>query len=326
MKFLICASFLFMSVFCRADTFLLKDGSRIEGEVTGEMNGALLIRTSYGSLSINKSDVREQKAAPAAAAAHAAAEQEFTLKTVIEGASTRRLLYSKDGIVAATETFNSSGAQVSLKGAIPDGTYTERYPDGGLKTVKTMVSGKASGALKAYYANGAVQVEANYLSGAKDGPFKYYTENGKLLMEADYKNDKLNGWKKEYDADGAVKTESYYADDHLADPSRAAASSGPAKERESAVTARAISLARGERFSFQINGDYVGKANLDKDFNIISLEGKIPDGTVKVYSKDGKIQKEFVFERYAIKLLRVYQEGGPLKAEYTFKDNKAVKK
>jgi antitoxin component YwqK of YwqJK toxin-antitoxin module len=189
-----------------------------------------------------------------------------------------------------------------------------------------MSGGKASGTLKAYYPAGAVQIEAYYLAGAKDGPFKYYAEDGKQLMEAAYKGDKLNGWKKEFDAAGLVKTETYYQDDHVAEPPKVQAAPEPEKEQESMVTVKSMSVARGERFSFQLNGKYVGKATLDKDFNLISLEGKFPDGAVKVYSKEGKLQKEFVFEKNAVKLLRVYQEGGPLKASYSFLDGKAVKK
>ena len=36
------------------------------------------------------------------------------------------------------------------------------------------------------------------------------------------------------------------------------------------VTAKVVRLARGELFSFRLNGKYIGKANLDKDFNVLA--------------------------------------------------------
>lgn len=328
-----------------AETFILKDGARLEGEITGEMDNTLLVQTKYGSLTINKADVQERvpaqpapaavpQASTAAVAVSTAAAQpapeppqvKLTFATVLPSTSSRLLVYAENGVTLATETFSADGALLSLEGSIKDGTYTEYYDQGALKTVKTMRGNKASGTLKTYYPSGAVQVEAYYLGGQREGLFKYFAEDGKPMMEASYRGDRLNGWKKEFDAAGALKSEAYYEDDKPAQAPKAAAVPEPAKETESLVTVKPMKLARGERFSFQLNGKYIGKAHLDKDFNIISSEGKIPDGAVKVYSSEGKLQKEFVFEKSVIKTLRVYEDGGPLKAEYSFQEDKAVKK
>ena len=354
MKSLIYFLFLLLPGVCRADTFILKDGAKIEGEITGEMEGAVLVKTKYGTLTISRTDIQEQQAAPAiapalpeavpapagaavdVASATPAAVQpapaeptrvRLTFTTVQPSTSAHSLVYSADWVVIATETFNADGALVVTEGVIRDGTYMEYYDNGGLKTVKTFSGGKASGNFRAYYRSGKPQIEAYYLSGAKEGQFKYFAEDGKQLMEAEYKNDKLNGWKKEFDAEGAVKSTSYYTDDRLAEqPKPEQPAKEAAKAPESLVAVKVTSLARGERFTFQLNGKYIGKLSLDKDFNIISLQGKMPDGEVKVYTKDGKLQKEFVFEGKTLKELRVYEPGGPLQAEYTFKDDMAVKK
>lgn len=328
-----------------AETFILKDGARLEGEVTGEMDNTLLVQTKYGSLTINKTDVQERVAAQpapalppqastAAVAVSTAAAQpapeppqvKLTFATVLPSTSSRLLVYAENGVPTATETFSSDGALISLDGSIKDGTYTEYYDQGTLKTVKTLRGNKASGTLKTYYPSGAVQVEAYYLGGQREGLFKYFAEDGKPMMEASYRGDRLNGWKKEFDAAGALKSEAYYIDDKIGEAPKTQSPAEPPKETESMVTAKPMKLARGERFSFQLNGKYIGKATLDKDFNIISREGKIPDGVVKVYSPEGKLQKEFVFEKSAIKTLRVYEDGGPLKGEYAFQEDKAVKK
>lgn len=354
MKFILSILLLGLSFNAEADTFILTDGTRLEGEVTGDTDGALQVKTKYGPLSINKAAIQERQAAPAeppaalpgtVAASTSAPEIELsaaqpdpvvtqapklTFQTLLPSTMTRQLVYLESGVAVATETFDAGGGLVLAEGAIGNGTYTEYYSDGGLKTVKTMIGGKANGTLKAFYPSGALQIEAYYLAGGKEGPFTYYTSNGKLLMEAYYKNDLLNGWKKEYGADGAVSSETYYLDDRPAEPEktlpRPEQTGGPAAEPESLVTVKVVRFARGEILSFRLNDKYIGKAQLDKDFNIISQEGKIPDGAVKVYSGDGKLQKELVFRGSVIKTLRAYDHGGPLRGEYFYIGNKAVKK
>ncbi|HAN05594.1 MAG TPA: hypothetical protein DCW72_00700 [Elusimicrobia bacterium] len=360
MKYLLYTIILFTPAVCRADTFLMQDGARLEGEVTGEMDDTLLVKTRYGALTIKKADIQERKAAEAAplppakleissapaavqpstaaavevSSAQPAAVAEpapaLTFATVYPSTMTRQLVYSENGVAIATETFDAAGGPLTLEGAIKDGTYTEYYPEGGLKTVKTMLGGKANGTLKAYYQSGALQAEAYYLAGGKDGLLRYHTEDGKLLMEASYRSDQLNGWKREYGPDGALSSETYYADDKPAAPpqaqaapaAKAAADGGP----DSQITVKTLELARGERFSFQLNGKYVGKVHLDKAYNVISQGGKIPDGLVKVYTADGRLVKEFVFEKNTLRALRDYEPGGPLKAEYGYEKEKAVKK
>jgi antitoxin component YwqK of YwqJK toxin-antitoxin module len=375
MKLLIYITLFLAPAFCQADTYPLKDGARLEGDVTGEMEGVVLVQTKYGSLTIKRADILEQKAAPAAAPAPAvtvsteaaplpvstaavvavstaitpAAEPpapKFTFATVLPSTSTRLLVYSENGVAIATETLNAAGGRLSLEGAVKDGAYTEYYDNGGLKTVKTVTNGRAGGTLKAFYPSGAVQIEAYYLAGAKDGPFKYYDEDGKLLMEASYKNDKLDGWKREYDDTGAVKAASYYTDDHLAEPPKPQSAPASEKTQDSQVTAKITILARGEKITFRLNGKFIGATRLDRDLNIIEQEGKIPDGSVKVYSAEGifsrnygstvsgvetfnwagKLARELTFNKNEVILLRTFNINGEVDAEYTFKNWKAFKK
>jgi len=358
MKPLLYLSFILMPALCQADTFILKDGARLEGEVTGELENALQVKTKYGPLTINREDIAERQAAPQApapaepaAVSSAPASVEvssepaveistpqpegvveaaprLTFQTVQIDTTTRLLVYFENGVAAATETVTAGVS--ATEGVMPDGTYTEYYPEGGLKTVKTMMAGKANGSMKAYYPSGTLQAEAYYLAGGKEGPLKYYTEEGKLLMQADYKNDQLNGWKREYGPDGAVISETYYAEDK---PAPAPGQSAPAGEAEalparpeSPITVTKLRLARGERFTFRLNGKYAARAHLDKDYNLISLSGKLPDGEIKVYTADGRLEQEFVFEQNVLKTLRVYEPGGPLKEEYSYEKDKAIKK
>lgn len=345
---------------CRADTFLLKDGTRLEGAVTGEMEGAVLIKTAYGSLTINRADISEQVAAkpaaaesPAASTATAAEAPPAELPaaelpaadpalpepaqdgpaapltfTSLSGENGERLVvYYEGGVAVATETYDAGGALLSLQGAVKNGTYSEFHPGGALKSVKTMLGGRANGSVKTYYPDGKPQIEAYYFDGAKDGDFKYFGEDGLPLLEAAYKADKLHGWKREYGPGGAKVSELYYQDDRPAEPPKPPAppSAGApgGQDPESLVTAKAKRISRGEIFSFKLGGKYIGKVRVDTEFNVIEQDGDIPDGGIKVYSKDGKLQKELVFKGGELKVLRAYEEGGRLRAVYTYRENKA---
>ncbi|HCC47888.1 MAG TPA: hypothetical protein DEQ38_07215 [Elusimicrobia bacterium] len=410
MKLFLSLFFLLAPGQCGADTFILKDGGRLEGEVTGEMDGVVQVKTKYGPLSINRADIQEQQAAqlppPAApptapaepveastaavtespvpaeivevstaAAVEAPVEQvaistappsepaaeipavqlegvvgaapALTFRTTQPAPDARLLVYYENGVAVATETYDSAGTLLASEGRAPDGTYTEYYEEGGLKTVKTMMGGKANGTLKAYYPSGALQAEAYYFVGAREGLFKYFTEEGRPLMEADYRNDKLHGWKKDYGPDGAVAAETYYQEGFPSEaPGARTAASAAVMGQESAVTAKITILARGESVAFRLNGRYVGKIVLDREFNVISQNGKLPDGSVKVYSEggkfsrsygtkasgaevfnwEGKVAREFLFTKNVLTRLRTFNIDGGVEGDYTYSENKAIKK
>lgn len=379
----IIALLLFTACPAAADVFVLKDGTRLEGEVAGETAEALQVKTKYGTLTVNSADIQEriapppaQPAAPAAelpavppaaaaasttavsaeissapapglvaastAAASPAAQAEISTAGVVAPPprltvrseqlpdGTRRLLFSEEGSDVAAETYSQDGTLLTSSGTMADGTYTEYYPDGALKTVRTMMGGKANGTLKAFYPSGALQAEAYYFVGARDGAFKYFTEDGRPLMTAEYKGDRLNGWKRDYGPDGALAGEAYYVDGRPAAPPGAQASTEAAAALagagDSMVTVRATRLARGERFEFRLNGKFAGRLRLDKDYNLQEYAVKLPDGAVKAFSRDGRLEKEFDFANGELAGLRVYDESGLLLAEYAYLKDKAVKK
>ena len=343
MKKFILATFLIgLGAAARGEIITLKDGTKLDGEITGERDGAALVKTKYGSLTIDKNDILKQTpgevaassvtAAPGAAPAvlvstQAPAQTKLTFKTVNPDTSTAQEIYYEDSIVIATETFSSSGALLGLDGVIKDGAYTEYYDIGALKTAKTMANGKVTGTFKAFFPNGAIQTEAQYSNGVLDGPVTIRGETGILQFEQNFKNGVPDGWFRQYDAQGNVKAETLYVNGLVAEnPKWTDQKPEPKKEpeNESMVTAKTQNLARGERVSFYLNNKYVARLTLDKELNLISKDGKAPDGAVKVYNKDGKLEKEFLFEKNEVVLLKVYGEGGALKAEYTFRDGKVA--
>lgn len=374
MKTFLIAALLALPSLTNADTFFLKDGTRLEGSVTGTLNGTVLVQTKYGPLTIQLSDIKEQKisdpeedaaaaapvpsSAPTASAAApspaappqastgaatpagqpgnsmaTAPEPGLAFVTLSPSTFTRLQVYTDDGVTIATETFDASGTLLSSVGRIGDGVYTEYYPNGATKTVKTMLNGKADGTLKAYYPSGKLQAEAGYLAGLKNGPLRYYTENGRLLMEASYKADKLDGWKTEYGPDGSAASRTYYSAGRpeAAQPQTPAARpESPAQETAvpqqpaSLVTVQTRRLARGELFTFRLNDKLIGRLTLDEGFNLLRKEGKVPDGTVKAFERDGTISREFVFKDNQLVLLRVYGSGAS-PAQYSYSDYRAVK-
>ena len=304
-------------------TFFLKDGGRLEGEVVEETVLDLLVKTRYGTLRIKRADISGAgetavPAAPPAAvpavpaaggavltcARAAPAGGQLAAGAVPDGGYL--LVYFKDGVPVATETYSAAGP-VSVQGSMPDGAYREYYEDGRLKSVRTMSAGKANGAMTGYYRSGQVQAAAFYADGKKDGVFRFYAENGALVMEAGYKNDLLNGFKKEFGPSGTLASETYYLEGRPAEPPAAAAA--PAGEKSGEMTGRVVAISRGELVYVYLGGNYTGRVQLDKNDNVITMTGGLPDGLVKVYSKDGKLLKGIVVEQGGRKA-RVIKAGG----------------
>ncbi|MEI7481146.1 MAG: hypothetical protein WCK75_02225 [Elusimicrobiota bacterium] len=335
-----------LSLTAYADIITLKDGTRLDGVIEGEMDGVAMVKTKYGILNISKTDIASQSRQEDITSSTSAVTAEpplaelpaepppapkYTFTTVTPSTSSFERIYAENGVVVATETFDSRGDLLGLQGFIKDGSYKEYYESGNLKTEKTIINTKTSGTLRAYYPTGVIQSEAYYTAGALNGTVRIYSENSKLLLEQNFKDGVPNGWFKEFDEAGGLKSELFYADGHIAETPKAAepTKAGPAAAQEtteSMVTVKTMALARGERFTFYLNNKYVAKIHLDKAFNMISKDGKVPDGAVKVYNKDGKLEKEFVFIKNEVNILKVYNEAGALTGEYAYKENQAVKK
>lgn len=317
-----------------ADTIFLKDGAKIEGIVEGEMNGINLIRTKYGSLKINKKDIvsitktEKQIKSNVAVTISTETAARHTFKTVSLSTSSAKKIYFKNDAIIASETFDSKDRLIKLDGQIEDATYTEYYPNGNIKTEKTIINGKENGTLKSYYPNGTLKSAAYYTAGKLNGTVKVFSEDEKILFEQNFKNSIPNGVFREYDESGDIKSELFYIDGNLAkkpEIKKKKKTEEPELEANLLITVKTRKLARGERFSFFKNDKYIGKLTLDKQYNILTVSGKVPDGAVQVYSDTGKLEKEFIFASKKPTLLKIYVLGN-LKHQYTYKENQAVKK
>lgn len=245
MFFLFIAALAALSAPAAADTILLKDGTRLEGVIEGEMDDASLIRTKYGSLTVKKTEIKEvlpearsaetppsavgtSTVAPVAlstvtavevsSAAHApeppdvSAPPAMTFAVVSLGTSAVQKIYSEGGVVAATETWSPAGELISREGTVKDGVWRELYPGGAVKSEKTVLGGVNNGPLRTFYPSGALQTEANYLAGRLNGPMITYTEDASPLFEQNFVNGRLHGVVREYNPDASVKSETLYAD------------------------------------------------------------------------------------------------------------------
>jgi antitoxin component YwqK of YwqJK toxin-antitoxin module len=344
MKLLISLLFFTLSLNAHADTILMKDGTQLKGSIEGELDSTLLLKTKYGSLNIDKKDIikitkdNKIKISTVTSTIEIKKEtQKYTFKTIITSTSSIKKVYLKNDAIIATETFNEKEELIKLEGVIEDATYKEYYSDGNIKIEKTIVNGKKNGSLKIYYPNGNIQSKAYYASGKLNGTVEIFNENGNLLFEQNFKNSILNGFFKEYDEMGNIKSELFYINGNLETKPQEKETKELKKITEAKknkindsdinmlITVKIRKLARGERFTFYMNNKYIGKILLDNNYNILSQSGKVPDGTVQAYSKKGKLEKEFVFTDREVKLLKVYILG-ELEAQYTYKENQAIKK
>ncbi|HAH31154.1 MAG TPA: hypothetical protein DCL44_02450 [Elusimicrobia bacterium] len=253
--------------------------------------------------------------------------EKYTFKTVNFKSGKIQRTYFKDDVCAgavskvcdrqtaknavAVELIGKSGRLLKRTGKLPDGFYSEYYDDGALKTVKTLIKSKEYGPLKTYFPGGILQNEAYYVAGKLDGPVKIYGETGKLQFEQDFKNGVSNGYFREYGADGKVKAETFYKDGYIA---------SPPDERPAVkiITVNSKKLARGSEFDFYEEKKYLCKIILDSGLNILSEQGQCPSGVAKLYSTEGKLEKEFVFEGNKFSALKIFNDEGNVTTEKNY--------
>lgn len=379
---LLSAISIFLCIPASAEVLFLNDGARLEGEIAGRSDGKILLKTKYGSLSINAADVAkialdDEKAKEELSKINPEAEivntkdlhkdeGKFVFSTVVSEDGSAKIFYFMDTEIIATETLDENAKFVSLTGNIPDRTFTEYHENGKVKTVKTMKNGKPEGVVLSYYNDGTLQIRANYTQGLKNGLFTFYSPSGKPMIEAQYKDDKLNGPKKDYNANGNLEKITWYKDDEITETPEgyeAAAFAEASKQSESqdslegantiatgteavsggitsavadgstsadkkkknvkksaGITVKAKKVARGTIYSFYQNNRYRGKAKLDQNYNVVMIDGSLPEGTARMYGKNDVVQLEFVFRNRDIAFIITYDAEGNETARYAINE------
>ena len=232
-----------------AETFILKDEARLEGEILGKSDGKIFIKTKYGNLTLNEADVlkieKNDSENKANDVNNAIIEEtgievinskdledpsaRYVFSTVVAEDNSSKIFYFRDTEIIATETYDKQARLVNITGHIPDRTFTEYYSNGKVKSVKNMKNGKADGNVFSYYPDGTRQISAVYKNGMKNGIFSFFNPKGNPWIKAEYKDDKLNGRKIEYDENGKIVKTTWYSNDiEVNGPEYAAANNVPA--------------------------------------------------------------------------------------------------
>lgn len=381
-KILLLSIFPLFHAALNAETFIMQDGAKIEGEISGEADDSVLVKTNYGTIFIKRADIAqiiktnntekqsssEKNEENLSANTQEKAYEEnietinsrslsegnvsYVFSTVVAEDGSAKIFYFRDREIIATEKLDTNANLIGITGNIPDRTFTEYYASGEVKAIKTMRGGKQDGLVRSFYKDGTTQIAANYKNGLKNGIFYFYAANGNLMIEANYTDDKLDGPKKDYDAKGNLQAITWYKNDVKVEnpeenlnrivPNAAAATEkisntsssaelvnqtnvstsiisqpiqktqelspvqtaeninnaklNKSKKNDKAISVKARKVARGVIYSFYLNNRYIGKARLDKDFNVLMLDGNIPDGSAKLYSKGNLLQQEFLFK------------------------------
>jgi len=138
-----------------------------------------------------------------------------------------------------------------------NGILKTYYADGALKTEEQVLKGKSNGAFREYFQNGKVQRELTYKNDTLQGEERVYNETGTLITKANIKGGEYHGsWVYYYD-NGNEWTERIYKDGKL-------------------VTVRFIKTLNGQNLDI---GTF-----------------KNGSGTIKIYSTDGKLTEEWIYE------------------------------
>ena len=202
-------------------------------------------------------------------------------------------------------------------------------------------------------------IQAEYKNDKLNGPKKEYNADGSLSKTVWYKDDIQVSAPAEEESATAMASESIINPDQAQNPGSsetAEKTSAPmtnentssslpagispalsAPEHNSAnalkktaetgkkgksISVKARKVARGTIYSFYVNNRYAGKARLDNNFNVLMIDGNIPNGSAKLYGKNDILQLEFIFNGGEIKTISVFDNEGNETEQYTINEKR----
>ena len=121
---------------------------------------------------------------------------------VYSSGEAREMAFYKNGKKIATQFFSQQGSLVREKGAHPQGTFKQLYPNGSLLSKDIYIDGLLSGARVVYHDGGVIQARESYKKGKLFGLRKVYSEKGKLACTQSFMNGKPEGLATLYSSDG----------------------------------------------------------------------------------------------------------------------------
>lgn len=202
--------------------------------------------------------------------------------------------------------YHNDGVTPKLKGEYsnnrPNGKYVKYHMNGKIKEIGHFNGGEYTDSLKRYHSNGILSFEANYNNhGKEQGKVRFYYPNGQVEYEFATDNGIVIGKATRYYENGDVKEISVYNADGSLKSSEVKEMSSPkavvTPPITSAEQAPKITKPNMKGGKFQPNG-YNKVYNSDDeiwqdgDFK----DGKLHNGKVYVYDRDGILLKVKVFK------------------------------
>jgi antitoxin component YwqK of YwqJK toxin-antitoxin module len=224
--------------------------------------------------------------------------------------------YKDDRRVGLWIMYYNDGITPKLKGVYnnnrPSGKYVKYHANGRIKEIGNFDDGVYSDSLKRYHPNGKLEYEASYNStGKENGKVKFFYPNGQVEYEYTSLNGVASGKATRYYENGDVKEMIEYNGDGSLKNSVEKEMERPKVQvtnpTVAAETAPKITKPIVKNGKFQPNGynkvyNVEGEIWQDGDFK----EGKLFNGKVYVYDRDGILLKVKVFKN------GVYHSDGQL--------------
>ena len=203
--------------------------------------------------------------------------------------------------------YHNDGITPKLKGEYvnnrPMGSYTKYHANGKVKEVGIYIKNQYHDSLKRFHENGKLEYEANYnANGKEEGKVKYYYANGQVEFEYVSNNGIPTGKAVRYYENGDVKEIIQYNADgsvassvqkEMVSPAVSVKDPGGSTERAPAITGTPNTAG----IKWMPNG-YNKVYNSDKEIwqDGIFKDGKLWDGKVYVYDRDGILLKVKVYK------------------------------
>lgn len=203
--------------------------------------------------------------------------------------------------------YHNDGVTPKLKGEYennrPKGNYIKYHQNGKIREIGNFEKNQYHDSLKRFHENGKLEYEANYNAiGKEQGKVKYYYANGQLEFEYTSNNGTPTGKAVRYYENGDVKEVIEYGDDgsvksseqrEMKNPEVKVKDPGGSSERAPSIG----SSPRTHGVKWQPNG-YNKVYNEDDEIwqDGVFKEGKLWDGKVYVYDRDGILLKVKVFK------------------------------
>jgi antitoxin component YwqK of YwqJK toxin-antitoxin module len=201
--------------------------------------------------------------------------------------------------------YHDDGVTPKLKGTYvnnrPMGAYTKFHPNGKVREIGYFDKNQNKDSLKRFYENGQLEYEANYASGQEAGKVTYYYANGQKEYEYFANNGKPTGKAIRWYENGNVKEETTFsAAGEVVSQVEKEMVDRPVVVKEPGASNKkppGIGTPNTQGVKWQPNG-YNKVYNSDKEIwqDGVFKEGKLWDGKVYVYDRDGILLKVEVYK------------------------------